>query len=143
MNFRKSLSAICILLLIVSNGSFAQGTAATQTIYGSHWTISSTYSSNTCSKMTDLYLDVTGAISQSPQWLAHGRITCNIPSGTINFAGVGVALMTVGGLALVVNLQDMRIVCTLPLVTLSSNACTLYDLSTGAQVNTFGLTYVP
>ena len=103
------------------------------------------YSFARCTQLTDLHLDVTGAFSTSSQHAAYGRATCNSASGPLLLGVAGTFLNTVSGFAIILNMLDYRIVCTLSKTTLSSNACEMWEVARGGTtpLTTFSLTYVP
>lgn len=125
----------------------AYTTEATTTLTGMHWTMSSVSNPSLfveCPQMTDLYLDISGALNSSSfQFGAIGRVECNSPQGRLAVAVTGVLMNLVGGFYVTLYALDGRFVCTLTKTTLSAPVCSIYNIATGQEVSTFALTYAP
>ena len=131
--------------LFVPATSLAFGTEVPTTLTNLHWTATVGYSFAKCSQLTDLHLDVSGALSTSSQHVAYGRATCTSASGPLLLGVTGTFLNTTSGFGILLYMLDYRIVCTLSKATLSSNACELWEIARGGTtpLTTFSLTYVP
>lgn len=139
---REKIFAAFLLILTSIGTAFGAGSAPATVLTNLHWVVTSFPQTANCSQLTDIYLDISGALSTSYRYSAYGNAACNTPSGSMSLALTGNILYLSAGFGVSLYMEDGRIVCTLNTSTLSSTACALYQISTGSQVGTFAMTYV-
>ena len=140
----------CLLVVLMVLGSMvpgisnAFGTETPAVLTNLHWTTPPGPGfSDTCLQVTDLRLDVTGALNTGTAFGLHGRFLCNTASGQASILTTGTAVITASGLLLSLYAGLVRVECTLSMTTLSSSACTITDVATKNFEGTFSLTYAP
>jgi hypothetical protein len=90
---------VVVAVLVISQSLLAKAgiTVETPKTYsGLHWTVTGVPSLSTCSKITDVFLELTG-VDSSFTYTATGRLLCNTPSGPINIVGIGTGLVLSSG----------------------------------------------
>lgn len=137
--FRSLLLAVLLVLPLSSNAALS--IQPIELMSGLNWSVSGASSVGYSSSCNVLFLDANGSINGTGKYAGYGAFNCPAINGGYAVSGSGY-ITTVGTFTMNLYVALAMWQCTINQTTLNGS-CTVTALSTGNQLGTLLLTFIP